>query len=391
MIMWWPPCVRDRHAARSRSTAGVLASNFILFITVDDVGPPRRIVRFFYDEPLTLTYKRSGYNPEKHTYDRPPESLPVWAPEPLAAATGRSPTVIRFPIPAAENTLSYHFEIEAPAGVQIASASLVADRPNERRCEGPSWDHMSGGFPVVGLHACDVPNGSLSQAQVELRLSRRGWLTASLFASWASALLLWTTAGTAPLWATADANKEGVATALLTITAAVLAFVVRPVEHQMASRLVIGVRAAAWFAMGLLIVVGSLIAFSNRPPGLELTGTPAALATACAGLVLLAWRRARPSEPRISPWEQGLLLSKSEGFKTLEEARESFGFNRPAVLVESSEGDHRENFQWTQKIERDLIERLEAALGCAEPIRVTTKQDVDSGPDGSSPHPITSL
>jgi hypothetical protein len=83
--------------------------------------------------------------------------------------------------------------------------------------------------------------------------------------------------------------------------------------------------------------------------------------------------------------------SKSEGFKTLEEARESFGFNRPAVLVESSEGDHRENFQWTQKIERDLIERLQAALGCAEPIRVTTKQDVDSGPDGSSPHPITSL
>lgn len=337
-----------------------LANNFLLLVTIDEVGPPHRIVRFSYDEPLTLTYKSSGYDATRKAYVDQPRKLPVWAPRRLSAAIGWSPTVISFPIPAAENTQSYHFEIEAPAGVMIASASLVAGRPNEDH-EPPSWDHVAGGFPVVGLHACDVPNGSLSQAQVQLRLNRRGWLTASLLACLLSTALLWATALTAT-----RGDRSTVATAILTITAAVIVFVVKPTEHQMASRIVTSVRATATISMFLLVAVGSFITFVASP-AYDLLHVAAVGASLCSLLVVLAWLRAQPSQVQISPWEQGLKIKQSDrltptSFPAFEDARRHFDFHRPSVKVESSEGDHREAFEWTSLVEETLNQRLLTAL-----------------------------
>jgi hypothetical protein len=280
----------------------------------------------------------------------------------LAAAIGWSPTVIRFPTPAAENTLSYHFEIDAPPGVLIASASLIGGRPNVT-AEQPSWDHVAGGFPVVGLHAIEVPAGSMSRCQVELRLNRRGWLTASLLTSMLSTVLLWASASLAvPV---KSDQAPALAATLLTITAAVMVLIVKPTEHQMASRLVTSVRAVATISIFLLIAAGAIITFVHDPSVWLLRGS-ATLATICTLLVLLAWVRAQPKRESItSPWEQGLDIGLTERglrFETLHAARTHFGFDKPAILVETSEGDHREKFRWSKEVEDYLDRSLASAL-----------------------------
>ncbi|MDD7926983.1 hypothetical protein [Actinomycetospora chibensis] len=345
-----------------------LANNFILLVTVDDNGPHRRIARYRFDEPLSLTYKRSGYNTDTKRYDRPGERLGPLSPSRFLAAIGWTPTIIRFPIPSAELARGYHFEVEAPAGVSIDCASLVAGRPNEAS-ERPSWDHVAGGFPVVGLHALDVPNGSLSRAQVHLGVHRRGWLTASLLASLLSTVLLgatWWVSSGGTTGQVPSVTQNQVAAALLSIMAAILVFVAKPAEHQMASRLVTSVRRAAVISVVLLLGIGAVVLFSpGRWPWLVLVAAVAG--AACSLLIGLAWKRAKPSTSSISPWEQGLGVAdlaqpSSAGVSTLDEARSSFAIDRPAVKVESSEGDHREAFTWTEAVEEELLRRL-----CAPP------------------------
>jgi hypothetical protein len=337
-----------------------LANNFLLLVTVDVDGPLRRIVRFEYDEPLTLTYKKSGYDSDLKEYRAESRPLAGWHPRRLAASLGLIPTVIRFPTPAAENTTSYHFEVEAPPGVVIQSASMVAGRPNEH-CP-PSWDHVAGGLPVVGLHVVDVPNGSMSRVQVALRLSRRGWLTTTVLAALTTTALLF---AVALFRSPSGSTTSDVATALLTITAAVVVFVAKPPEHQMASRLVTTVRLAAGVSTVLLLTIGAAVSFGWRH-GAFFYGV-AGVAALCTVLLLVAYALARPRHDRISPWEQGLGVDVTRRprpwvFAELESARRKFGFHRPAVMVESSEGDHREAFHWTRGVEEDLDRRLSAAL-----------------------------
>lgn len=333
-----------------------LANNFLLMVTVPEEGSPRRIVRYKYDEPLSLVYKSGGYDPIERAYVRQQRCLRPWAPQRLAAAVGWSSTIIRFPVPAAENGQSFHFEVEAPPGVVIAEASLVAGRPGDDDDTRPSWDHVGGGYPVVGLHVCDVPNGSLSRAQVGLRLSRAGWLTTTLIATALTTALLWT----ATLKLGGGDQAQAVATALLTVTAAVVVFVVQHQEHQMASRLVSWVRAAGAVGVVMLVVVAALLTFTEEAPTTWMRAA-AGLATGCTGLIGIAWLKARPSSVSISPWEQGLTLNelpRKAGPATLDDARKTFGFDQPAIKVASSEGDHQARFHWNAQVEKDLCERL---------------------------------
>jgi hypothetical protein len=53
------------------------ADNFILLVTVEDAGSARMIVRYSYDEPLTLTYKSSRYDPAKRELSRVAHTAPL--------------------------------------------------------------------------------------------------------------------------------------------------------------------------------------------------------------------------------------------------------------------------------------------------------------------------
>jgi hypothetical protein len=224
----------------------------------------------------------------------------------MAAALGWRATDVRFPVPAAENAASFHFEVEAPPDVLIASATLVAGRPRESA--DLSVDHVAGGLPVVGLHAVKVPNGSLSQVRVALRPSRRGWLTSAVASCLGVAALLtvmWLLHIPDPIGL--DGPPEA-ATVMLTIGAAIVAFLSKPAEHRIATRFVPVVR---WLAV--------VAAYSDKK------------------------RRRRPAS-------------------AVREARSSYRLDKPMALVESAEGDHREQFTWTTRLEETLHLRIEAGL-----------------------------
>jgi hypothetical protein len=164
------------------------------------------------DEPLTLYYRKPGLFPDQmklglllnrrsatdnsadgSAYKRG-DVVRWYNPDRLVAALGWAPTRVRFPLPAAENAASFHFEVEAPPGVDIVEASLLAgvppktDESEDPRC--PSFDHIRLRLPTVGLHVTDVPNGSSSRAQVHLQVATRGWYTTMLLSRWATFLLL---------------------------------------------------------------------------------------------------------------------------------------------------------------------------------------------------------
>ena len=76
-------------------------------------------------------------------------------------------------MPAAENSASFHFEIDAPKGVEIAEASPLAGRPV--LSADPSLDHMYGAASrPSACMSVEVPNGSLSRAHIALQVVTRG-------------------------------------------------------------------------------------------------------------------------------------------------------------------------------------------------------------------------
>ena len=111
-----------------------LANSFVLYGLHDGPAGERRVIKFSYDEPLTLRYSEAGYRP---TYDVAGErqnedentGLRSLGWTTLSAAMGFSTTRIVFPVPAAELAASYHFEISAPPEVSIVRAALLAGRP----------------------------------------------------------------------------------------------------------------------------------------------------------------------------------------------------------------------------------------------------------------------
>jgi hypothetical protein len=76
---------------------------------------------------------------------------------------------------------SFHFEIQAPPGVDIVRASILAAVPETNGGEPETryscqYDHIRMRLPTVGLHVTSVLNGSFSTVQVDFQASIRGCL-----------------------------------------------------------------------------------------------------------------------------------------------------------------------------------------------------------------------
>jgi hypothetical protein len=279
-----------------------LAGNFVLFGIESAPPGTRRIVKWCYDEPLTLLHSTSSYQGhadgpcpgepvadderEPVTYGRTGRRQSWLEPDPLLAGLGLQPTLIRFPTPGAELAASFHFEITAPPEVSIVQASLLAGPPNlrfatdpvednsrwkqwskdqdargrprrHRLRRRPSFDSVGGGYPTVDLHVADVPYGSLCRAQVELQASPKGWLAnASLAAVLATFLL---TAG----WISRPEKADLPTLVLISYAAAMVAVVVRPDPHLMVTRLLAYARMLA--AASAVLTLAGALAFALLP------------------------------------------------------------------------------------------------------------------------------
>ena len=339
-----------------------LADNFILWVMIPTDGPRRRVVTFSCDEPLYLHYRRSGHKKgdngsadDVHTYGLG-KKLGVWRLTVWTAALGLRPTLIRFPVPAAENAASFHFEIEAPKGLQIVEASLLAGPPGHKK---PSFDRVTGCFPTVGLHVIEVPNGSLSRAQIGLQVATRGWLFTSL-ASCAAVfgLLVAFAVHSKVLKGTGDLPVV----ILIALAASVAGFVAQFDAHELAAHLLQWTRSLALIAAFLPLVAMTFIAFEGTaathvaPALWSAAGVSGAITLLLAVVCLLSWWRQRRSVR--SPWEQDHRSRESEPPpEDFDSAEKTYRYTKPAMRVDTAEGWHRD-FQLTEKFEQELIKSL---------------------------------
>jgi len=350
-----------------------MADGFVLWVMIPAGGPRRRVLTFSCDEPLYLRYRESGHKKgdqkpgrEAHTY-RLGRTLRPWRLTVLGSALGLTPTRIQFPVPGAENAASFHFEIDAPKGVQIVEASLLAGPPGGKN---PAFDRVQGCFPTVDLHVIEVPNGSLSRAQIGLQVANRGWLLTSMFSCWAVfGFLLAFAIHRAALKLTGDLPVV----ILIALAAAVAGFVAQSDAHGLAAQLLKWVRALALIAAGLPLVAMTFIAFEAAAPthvGPALwsaVGVSAAIALLLLTVCCRAWWHQRKTVR--SPWEQDPKPDTGERKpapfrlppKRFDLAEEDYGFNKPAMRVNTAEGWHKD-FQLNKESEQELVAGLRKPL-----------------------------
>jgi hypothetical protein len=369
-----------------------LTDSFFMFLFVQARPGTRLIVKWSYDERLSLRYRNSGYCPAtggcEATYTEVQSPLKGWHPAVWKAAIGWQPTVVRFPVPAAECCTSFHFAVEAPKGVMIESATLLAGRPNIDPEGELRWqqvdrmpvDHVTGSLPRVDLHVVDVPFGSLSRAQVKLRVDPRGWLSAMTAAAVATFGLLM--AAAFRYHGTTKDQPVIAGTLIFTLTATVAAIMVQPDPHRMATRLLNAARYFAILTAGCAVVVGALFAFDAEGRGLRswmgvmtgLSGIPVLV------LVAALWQSYRTlsrdeggsghAQRAIedSRWEQ----SRTRKAPAVEEPTngttsvfdyftKKYRFDQPAVRVASSELS-RHAFKWDRDFESTVSARMERGV-----------------------------
>jgi hypothetical protein len=333
-----------------------LADNFVLWVMIPAGAPRRRVLTFSCDEPLHLRYREPSF--EKGTY-KLGANLKFWRPIVWCSALGLTTTRIEFPVPAAENTASFHFEIDAPKGVQITEASLLAGRPEEPK---PSLDHVRGGFPTVGLHVIEVPNGSLSRVHVGLQVVTRGWLMTSTLSAWAVfAFLLAFAMHDTVLRQTGDLPTV----ILVALASGVAAIIAQPDAHGLAAHLLRWARSLAAIAVGLPLVAMTFIVFAtvhpNRvPPALwTVVGVGGVIAVILTVVCGASRRRLRQRTVILSPWEQSHKRRDApQPPEDFEAAEKKYQYKKPAMRVDSAEGWHTE-FHWNEDAEERLIATLD--------------------------------
>jgi hypothetical protein len=397
------------------------ADSFILYHLHCGRLAERRVVKFSYDEPFTLRHYRPSYRrgPDGMPVDRGESTkLKPYSATSLKAALGFAPTVIEFPVPAAELTASFHFQIAAPPEVSIAGAALLAGRPGApgredpdatgpavtepvaevdrppmktRRRPRPSFDRIGGGYPIVDLHLVDVPYGSRSHAQVTVEPRTDGWFASAVFASWVASLVLLLA------WLVRPAGDVGSAL-LMSFVAGLVAILARPNPHRLVARLLSKVRLLAMSVALLTFVAAVLVAFVSTRTAHVWIGALFVVAAALTLVVSAAWlsavRRRFRRDPEESPWEHrrprgrvpgsaGEAGKAGEAGDSGEEkahevlardienaaspydyAFEYLGFDRPAVRVASCESS-RDKLVWNAEFARLFDERLARTYGAA--------------------------
>ena len=269
-------------------------------------------------------------------------------------------------MPAAENAASFHFEIDAPKGVQIAEASLLAGRPTS--AAKPSFDRVRGGFSTAGLHVIEVPNGSLSRAQVDLQVVNSGWLMTSTLSCWAIFGLL-----LAFLVHRVVLNRAGdlPVIILLALAGAAVALIAQSDAHPLAAHLLKWTRSLATIVAAVPLIATTFIAFGVVAPahvGPALSAaviTSGSVALFLSAVCLLSWRRLH--RIIISPWEQNSRPQREHRApppppQNYNDAAESYHYTKAAMRVDSAEGWHRDFF-WDDEFERSLIAALELQSG----------------------------
>jgi hypothetical protein len=168
----------------------------------------------------------------------------------LPARLGWRSRSARIAVPLIADATSYHFEFEAPDGIEVESASLVAVRGGRvtrtnRVTESTSRAH---------LYVSGVTPGARGQALVQVRAVRNGLIRMAWAFSLFAFVLLFVAANWIERVQALESSADAAAAILLAVPGVVAAYIAKPGEHLMASQMLIGVRALALLS-GLALYV----------------------------------------------------------------------------------------------------------------------------------------
>ncbi len=360
-----------------RSLVARTRRNFTMFVFLDEKKGRHRVLRMAFDEPTGWEYKTAiikTSGARDAVYEKEPAAAKRSR---LAATLGWRPTKIRLETPGAARAASYHFEFQAPPGVQVVSATLLAGRPNEPESERASVDRIVGHAPVIGLHAIEVPTASLCRVEIELQVPLRGWLTTMLVAVTAVAVVMSSVAlhrhqANNRTWT--DFNYVAdLIVLLVAVSAGVVTLVAQRDFGGVAARLTSGVRILATISTGIPAVAAGFIVYgaARSPTVVEFdrwcTYVLFVLAFAVALPIAYAWnvvRRAeRHKQIEESPWDMTAPDGAGERSpipRSWEDATQRY-FLGPAIDVESAEG-WQDHFTWTDTAQQATVERLKQSV-----------------------------
>lgn len=308
------PHLHDVADRRLRRLAADLAHANLLLVALP--AGQRRIVKFAYQEEIV-----EGVSGDART---------------VSAQLGWQATPFTLPVPALGDTESYHLSVLAPDGLMIARSQLL-DLHDGRPLGAAQSAVQRAAHRAAGL-------GRETQAalRVELRSRHGGLLGASMLATLACALLV--SVGALMLRQLLD-HTESSAALLLLAPGVVSAYLVRPEEHRLLSRMLRGSRQLVVLS-GLCSFLSALSLIAGLPErALFWTWFVSSLLAWLAALgVWLAWRRSRAAArpPKRSSQPAGAPQSAPETDVTptpesLRQAARVYGFDLHGWYAESAE------------------------------------------------------
>lgn len=388
--LWGPAAPRD--IIRLREINGVfirlvqrMAYSCTLYAFIEaDTSRRHRVLCMSVEEPLAFSNEPEepellSAEPDPARSQRPRAKGGIirrfqWQMHALAAAMGWTTTKVRFRVPAAENATGFHFEIQAPPGVDIVQASILAAVPETNGSEPETlhpwqYDHIRMRLPTVGLHVASVPNGSFSTAQVDFQVSIRGWYATMLLSCWATFLLLIALTLHVQVNTIQTTSTTDVVVFLAGVAAAVATLVAQGEFSGISGRLLAIPRMLAAFEASLLLIAATLFLFvgpnENRRRPWELVGL-----CVIAGLItlivsaswLLARSRLLTRHESASPREMAPNVRRAgRNPVSFWDAVQLYGYRMPAIRVDSAEAWHY-HFQWTPEMDADAARLLTSGV-----------------------------
>lgn len=286
------PTPEARVALRShrifRSLSYMFSTQYIVAVLLPTAPDSRRVAHFAYDERF---YDTDGF------YRR-------WRIILSLLRGNRARRVLIFAASPSDSA-SYHFEAEAPEGLQISSGKTyfenVAKTPEEK----------AGSFQRIHFHYSKLPRSTGLAVVLRLRprsstIVRGATLTSIL--TLLAVLYVWLQFGAI----TSSKGAQGAAAALLVVPILLSLYLVRTNEHPMTTHLLWPLRVVAT-APGLLsfVAAGVLVGgLSSRLSGWILL-TLVVLLTLSSGILGLTWLKASSRERRRDSASIGPLYETS--------------------------------------------------------------------------------
>jgi hypothetical protein len=283
-----------------------LAGNSMLWLPMRGRPGQRRVLKLRYDlaikpfsilrgRPSTETVTLILANGEEWelTEEDPGDGLPrpTYARlfDSVANALGLSPIPLRIETPYVRGSSTYHLQIESPPGLEIRKLSLLARLVDgDGREYRPEVQVDRGNAHLYVSHAKVV---KLWPAVLLLRVGRRGFLSLSVLTAAIITGMLWIYDSSSDLLGPEPVHQEIAAAVLLVIPAFLTAFVARPNEHALTTRLMSGVRALL-LLLGLLSAASAAALAGIKPPEWTLEHTwfvSAVSASIATGVLVLSW------------------------------------------------------------------------------------------------------